>query len=891
MTALKKFLAGVSALFRKKRLQEELDQELSNFIDDAAEDKMRGGMPRDQALRAARVEMGSTEAVKDEVHDSGWESLLVGIWQDIRYGLRSLRKAGGFTTVATFTIALGIGATTVMFAVVDAVLIRPLPYKDANQLMFLTEAYQRRPGMSLSFPNFKDWRSQNQVFSSIAAYQPSSFTLTGSGLPEQVEGRYITHEWFQTLGVTPVLGRDFIAQDDRPSAEPVVMLSYELWQRRFSGDTSVIGRAVAMNGSSFTIIGVAPRAVNFRTFQPAVYVPFGLQENAPFTQDRTGHAGIYAVARLKSGVSLEHARQDMDVIAERLQKLFPVTNRDDWVSVRPLREFVVGDVRVGLLVLLCGVAVLLLIACGNVANLLLARASTRSGELAIRMALGASRARVVRQMLTESLLLATAGGLVGVVLAKAGTGFFVRAVSESLPRAGEIAVDGRALAFSLLTVILTGIVFGIAPALHASGTQAGSSLKESIRASAGSESMRLRSLLIVGELALSLGLLVAAGLLIRSFLRVIDVDPGFNAKNVLAATMVMGPKYADPQRGQLFFDEVMRNVRAVPGVTSAAAILPLPLSGNEWDTNFLLEGQSLSAEFQGTNSEIGYFGPNYLKAMRVPLISGREFTEADNATSSPVAIVNAEFAQRYWPKQDPIGKQIRVLSSDDLSLSPTGKHSVWRTVIGVIGNVKQYGLDAKTVPTIYMPFTQPDSDVALQRDLVIRTASDPLAVAEEVRRAVAKADRDQAISFVRPMEQYVSESLAPRELYVAVLGGFAASALLLAAIGIYGVISYWVAQRRREIGIRMALGAQARQILRLVLGRTARLIALGVFLGGLGSLALGRWMQSLLFGVGTVDAGVFLAVTALLAAVALLACYLPARRATKVDPNIVLRYE
>ena len=889
MPLLRNLIGGLKDLFRKRHNQQELDEELDSFLEAAVENKMRSGMSHEEALRAARVEIGSTAAVHDRVHATRWESLIFTVWQDIRYGMRTLRKAAGFTTVAVLTIALGIGATTIMFAVVDAVLVRPLPYKDPEKLMFLTEAYQRRPGMSLSFPNFTDWRNQNTVFSSIAAYQPSSFTLTGSGLPEQLEGRYITHDWFQTLGITPVVGRDFLLQDDRPAAEPVVILSHGLWQRRFGADPNIVGRAITLNEKRFTVIGVAPAAAYFRIFQPELYVPFGLQENAPFTQDRSGHAGIYAVARLKPGITLERARENMDLIAARLQQQFPQNNREDWVSVRPLQEVVVGGVRAGLLVLLSGVAVLLMIACCNVANLLLARASTRTTEVGIRMALGASRLRVVRQMLTESLLLAAGGGLIGVIIARSGLAVFVRFVSEWLPRSAEISLDGRVLVFTLLIVISTGILFGLAPALHASATRARGTFNRSLRSSASFGAMRLRSLLIVGELALSLGLLVGAGLLVRSFLQVIDVSPGFNPQNVLSATMIMNERYGEGDKAELFFAEVMRNVRVIPSVTSASAILPLPLSRDEWDANFLLEGQSLSADFQGTNSEVGYFAPDYLKTMQVPLVGGRAFTESDNANALPVAIVNAEFARRYWPNQDPIGRKIKLLKREDFS--PTGKHSPWRTVVGVIGNVKQYGQDERTVPTIYTPFAQPSSEAVLARDLVIRTASDPSSIIEEVRRAVAAADRDQAISAVKPMERYLSESLADRELYLTLLGGFAVTALLLAAIGIYGVISYWVTQRRREIGIRMALGAQVQQILKLVLGRTARLIVLGVLAGCAGSLLLGHWMQSLLFGVRVLDAEVFLAVTALLAGVALLASYLPARRASRVDPNIVLRSE
>jgi putative ABC transport system permease protein len=890
MPLLRRIFIGLLDLFRQRRNQHDLDEELHDFLEAAIENKMRSGMTHEQALRAARMEMGSTAAVRDRVHDSNWESLLVSAWQDVRFGARTLRKAPSFSLTAVLTIALGIGATTIMVALVDGILIRPLHYKNSAQLMYLTEAYQRRPGMSLSVPNFRDWEAQNEVFSSMAANQPQSFTLTGNGLPEQLEGRYVTNNWFRTLDLTPILGRDFLPQDDHASADPVVMLGYSLWQRRFGSDPNIVGRTITLNQRSFTVIGVAPRGAYYRTFQPDLYAPLGLEYDQPWTQQRGGHGGIYAIARLKPGITLERARQDMDVIAGRLQQQFPQTNRDNWISVRPLREVVVGDARIGLLVLSAGVALLLLIACGNVANLLLARASSRTTELRVRMALGASRIRLVRQMLTESVLLAAAGGLVGILLCKAGEKLLFRAISDSLPRAGEISVDGRVIAIAFLIVVLTGVLFGLAPAFYASATRSGSSLTEASRTSATWGTMRLRNSLIVGELALALGLLVGAGLLARSFARVLAVDPGFNPQNVLTADLIMQDKYADKEKAELFFAEVMHNIRALPGVVSAAAITPLPMSGNEWDTYFLLDGESLSSESKPRDTEIAYLSPDYLKTMQVPLLSGRTFLESDTETSAPVAIVNAAFARQYWPNQNPIGRHVRLLISEDTLPSST-KHSVWRTVVGLIGDVKQYGLDSKTVPTVYTPFAQQESGPVLRRDLVIRAASDPLSLAEEVRKAIAQADRDQAISAVQTMEQYISESLAARELYMAVLVGFAISALALAAIGTYGVISYWVAQRRREIGIRVALGAQSGQILKLVLKRITRLVISGVILGGAASLLMGRWMQSLLFGVSAADMKVFIVVMVLLAGVAVLACYIPARRAVKVDPNLVLRYE
>jgi putative ABC transport system permease protein len=813
-------------------------------------------------------------------------------WHDLRYARRTLFRTPAFTVIAVATLALGIGATTVMFAVVDAVLLRPLPYKDADRLVFLTESYQRHPGMSLSVPNLLDWRAQNRVFSSIGAIQPSPMTLTGNGTPQQLEGRYVTYDFLRTLGIAPALGRDFAADDDRAGAPRTLILSFGAWQRLFAADEHVVGRAVTVDQQPYTVIGVLPRGFVYGNSAIDVLAPIGLQFTETWTKQRASHAGIYAVARLKDGVTLEQAKADMDGIAERLQQQYPATNRDDWASVRMLRAYAVRNVRDALLMLMGAVGFLLLIACANVANLLLARAAGRRKEVAIRAALGASRWRLITQLLTESVLLGCCGGATGVLIALWGTRALVGATVDALPRFAQIALDIRVLAFTFAVSILTGVIFGLAPALQSSFTRSSETLKEGERGSSDAGSHRLRSALVVAELSLSLALLLGTGLLVRSFVRVLQVNAGFDTHNVLSATMRLSEvNYKDPAKAEAYYRDVMQRVQAIPGVLSASAITPLPLSGNEWDTSYWIEGGPEPEPGKFPSTEIGFFDPEYLKTMEIPLLAGRTFTAADNLTSLPVIVVNDEFVKKHWPNDNPIGKRMK------LSVGPGGKtaegtESPWRTVVGVIGTVKQYGLDSPVVPQVYFPYAQPDGNAAMSfRYLVVRTAGDPLALSETLRKTVAGADPDQAISNVESMDQYLGETLASRKLVMGLLAAFAGLAMLLAGIGIYGVISYTVAQRTREIGIRMALGARREQVLGLILRGAGIVISASIVIGTVLALALGRSLKAFLYGVPATDAGVFSVVILFLALIALLASYLPARRATKVDPMIALRYE
>ncbi|HKD79519.1 MAG TPA: ABC transporter permease [Candidatus Angelobacter sp.] len=813
-----------------------------------------------------------------------------GLLQDVRYGWRMLMKSRVFAISGALTLAVGIGATTLMFAVIDSVLLRSLPYPNAERVLWISETAKDQGVISASIPNFRDWQEQNHSFAAMAARQWQTFVMSGDGLPQQLEGVNVTHEYFGVLGVAPILGRNFRTEDDQPGAALTVIISNGFWHRQFASNPDIIGRAITLSQKRYTIIGVLPPQWSNAEQVSAVYVPLGLQAHEPFFSRRIARAGIYVVGLLKPGVTRTQAQADLGNIAARLQQQYPDSNRDNGVELVPLRDrLIVGQSRPALLLLMAAVACLLLIACGNVANLLLARAAVRTKEIAIRAALGASRTRLLRQLLTESLLLAMGGGAAGLLLALWGKHMVSASLANAVSPLARVEIDVRVLAFAVAVSVVTGIVFGIAPALHASSSSFSRDLQQPGRTSHASGAQRLRDSLVVAELAMSLALLAGAGLLVRSFVRVLNVSPGFNPRNVLTAIMVMpNERYNDVAKAEAFFDEAMRQIRAVPGVTSASAVTPLPLSFNEYDTDYQLEGDTPGTS---RNTEVGYLATDYARTMKIPMLEGREFTAADNAKAPPVAMVNDTFAHTIWPGRDPIGQKIRL----DIPSNPNDMflaHTPWRTVVGVIATVRQYGQDARAVPAVYMPMAQPSVPIPMtRRDLVIRTSVEPESLVSDIRHAVALADVDQAISNVQTMQDYLADSLAARRLTMALLGVFAALATLLAGIGIYGVLSYWVEQRTREIGIRVALGAQRRQVLSLILRHAGGLVALSIVVGLGISLALGRWLRAMLFDISSLDAIVFCGVTLLIAALALFASYFPALRATRIDPIIALRAE
>jgi len=799
-----------------------------------------------------------------------WEDEM---FQDLRYGVRMLLKHPGFTLIAVLTLGLGIGANTAIFSIVNAVLLRPFPYQAPERLVILRERVSAGGGFSPSYPNFVDWRAQNTAFEAISAVrQNESFNFTGTGEPERLQGRLVSAEFFSLLGVKPLVGRDFLPEEDRPGATPAVILSYGLWQRRFGADPSILGQQLTLNNQSFTVVGVTPPNFQFGA-EADVTVPIGLQ--AERFKTRGGDPGADVVARLKPNVSPQQAETEMNLIAVRLEQQYPESNKGRRVRVTPLHERFVGDVRQPLLILLGAVGLVLLIACANVANLLLVRASARQKEMAVRVALGAHPQRIIRQLLTESVLLAALGAALGTLLAFWGTRLIAAQMPDGIPRLQEAQVDAPVLFFTLAVSLLTGLLFGLAPALQASRPNLTEELKEGERGSSGRR-QRLRSVLVVGEVALTLTLLVGAGLLIQSFRRVLAVDPGFEAQNLL--TLQLSVNNPDGQQVANFLDQLLQRVQGLPGVKSVAVSNGLPFDMANYP-GFLIEGRT---EPNHKGSGLRYsVSPDYFRTMGIELLKGRLFTAEDTRDSPQVIVINEVLARQYFPNEDPLGKRL----VQALPNSPSYE------IVGVVRHVEHYNLDGRNSvqPQFYTNFNQAPSRG--RTNLLVRTEVEPLGLAAAVRAQVAALNKDQAVFNVRTMEQIVAQSVAARRFSMLLLTVFAVVALALASLGIYGLMSYAVAQRAREIGVRMALGAQVSDVLKLVIGQGMKLAFIGVALGLVASVALTRTMKTLLFGVSATDPVTFAALALLLIAVALLACFVPARRATKVDPMIALRHE
>ena len=804
------------------------------------------------------------------------------LWQDIRYAVRMMGKNLGVTAIVVVVLALGIGANAAIFSVVNAALLRPLPYVDPDELVRLTEDSPNVPQMSISYPNFLDWREQNKVFSGIAAMQFRSLNLTGTDAPERLAGRGVSAEFFNMLGVSPALGRSFAAEEDRPGANPVCIISHGLWDRRFGSDSAIINKQVTLSGASYTVIGVLPASYAFGT-PTDVFVPIGLR--ADEMKERGNHPGIYAIARLKPGVTVETARGELIAMAQRIGVQYGMKGNS--ATLTPLQEAFVGDVRRPLLILLGAVGFVLAIGCANVANLLLARAATRQKEMAIRAALGAGRLRIIRQLLTESILLAFLGGTIGLLLAIWGIDLLRSASIDSLPTTAVIKLDGKVLIFTLLVSLVTGIVFGLAPAFAAAKADLHDTLKEGGRGSGpGGRSAWLRSTLVVSEVALSLVLLVGAGLLVRSFVRILDTDPGFKPRNLLTMQLALNAKQDEGAKVLNFFNDLNGRIKSLPGVESAAFSNGIPLGGTA-DTSFAIVGRAKPEPGKQPQTMLYIPSPDYLQAMGIRLIKGRFFTMQDTQDSPRVAVIDEMFARQQFPNEEPLG---HYLAGD-------GKDNPDAEIVGVVAHVKHFGLDAeeRVQPQLYLPFNQAPDDLlpilSPRMSLVIRTTTDPLSVVAAVRREVQTLDPNQPVFNVSTMEKTLDQSLGTQRLSMALLAVLASLALILAAVGIYGVMSYTVTQRTHEIGIRMAIGAQRRDVFRLVIGRGMVLVLIGVALGLIASFSLTRLMRTMIFGVAPTDPATFVTIAILLTSVALVACYVPGRRATKVDPLVALRYE
>jgi putative ABC transport system permease protein len=806
-----------------------------------------------------------------------------------------LRKSPGFTAVAVLSLALGIGANTAIFSVVNAVLLRPLPFPESEQLVMLWETNPKlmrvfgSDRMPAAAPTLREWQTQNSVFDGMAGFQDQTFDLVGTDEPEVVLGARVTASLFSVLAVNAAHGRTFLPEEDQPGRDDVVVMSHALWQRRFGGDTGMLGQTIVLDGASYTLVGIMPPGFRFpggiglgrrlrmgpRThlWKPMAFTP---------GEANSGGRNFYVVARQKRDVSLEQARAEMSTIAEGLQQ--QDSRLKDWgVMVVPLHEEMTGSLRPALLILFGAAGFVLLITCVNVANLQLARATARYREVAIRQALGAGRLRVVAQLLIESILVGLLGGALGILLANWGLGFFVAFGPSDMPRIHEIDIDGYVLGFALLISLLTGVLFGLAPALHVSDPKLNESLKEGGRtATQGFRRHRVHGLLVVSEVALSLVVLTGAGLLMRSFVQLMKVNTGLQPEGVLTLQVsVPHFKFRTPQQRSAVLQEILPRIETLPAVDSVGAISFLPVTGDANLTRTVPEGSPLIPEEKWPSIEMRRATPGYFRAIGVPLLKGRLFTDYDSSEAPPVVIVNDSLARRFWPNEEPIGKRIKQSGS---------RKAPWVTVVGVVADVRQASLDREARLQVYYPYAQ----MGFRRPwttFVVRTAADPMLQVTAVKSRIWSFDGDLPIYNVRTMNQVVSDSVAPRRFQMLLLGFFAAVALILAAVGIYGVISYSVSERLHEIGIRMALGAGRGDVLRLVLKRGLVLVLAGVSAGLVGAFALTRLLASQLYGIAATDPVTFIGVSAFLVAVALLATFIPARRATKVDPMVALRHE
>ncbi|HEY7544694.1 MAG TPA: ABC transporter permease [Blastocatellia bacterium] len=793
-------------------------------------------------------------------------------FHDLRYAVRQLLKKPGFAATAILTLALGIGANAAIFSVVNSVLLRRLPFKDPERLVMVWETIPSI-GLSENTPapaNFLGWREESQSFESMAALGPSFTNLTGGGEPEKIDSVRVSAELFPLLGVEPLVGRWFLPEEDRPGNNRVVVISHSLWQRRFVAARDIIGKNITLNDNAYTVVGVMPAHFRIPVIESELWIPMAFGPDARTELSRN----LFVLARLKSGVTHEQAQSELSAMAELWQKDSQGKFRFG-INIVPLQEQLTGRIRLALIVLLAATAFVILIACANVANLLLARASARQKEVAIRIALGATRWRLARQLLTESLLLAALGGIVGLLLAAWSMSLLASAMPESLAQAKEAAIDTKVAGFTFAVSLITGVIFGLVPALQSTRPNLNETLKEGGRDSSAVARKWTRNALVISEVAMALILLVGAGLLMRSFLRLSNVDMGFRPENLLAMQIQLSSsKYRDQSKRTAFFDQLLDRVRALPGVESAAVISGLPVSWTGGGSTFILEGR---AEPENTTpiSNHRFISPDYFRVMGIPVVSGRSFTPQDRENSEAVAIISESLARASWPDENPLGKRISWAGDSMM------------TIVGVVRDVR-LTVASEPKPHVYMPYTQ----IRIPPyELVIRAKSDPTSLASSVREEVWAIDKDQPVANIRTMEQILSASIARHRFNTILLAVFAALAIALATIGIYGVMSYTVSQSTREIGIRMALGAAQSDLMRLVIGRGLTLTLNGAAIGVAGAFALTRLMKSLLFGVTATDPITFVGVSALLILVAMLACYLPARRATRVDPMVALRYE
>jgi len=888
MSLLRSMADGLRSLFRKEQVGQELDEELNDFLEMAVEEKMKRGIRRKDALRAVRLERGSLEVTKEVVRSANWESQVEACWQDLRFAVRVLRKNSGFAAVAILTLALGIGANTAIFSVVQGVLLAPLPYREPDRLVTVwLNNFRLKSPTDLSYRDFIDWEHDAPPFEKMSAYAWRSFDLSSPGNPEHLEGREISATFLSTLGVELALGREFSAEEDRNGGAPVSIISNGLWRDRFGGSTTALGKSIVLDGVETTVVGVLQPGFRFGTDYADVYIPIG-QRKLVDANDRTVH-DVACIARLKRGVSLSQADAQMNAIQENIDRLNPETEQGLGAKILPAKELLVGDARSTLLLLLGAVGVVLLIACANVASLLLARSAGRAREFSIRAALGAGRGRIVRQLVTESVLLSVLGGVLGLAAAKWGLNAVLATLAADLPRSDNIHVNASVLFFALGVSIAVGFLFGLAPAHRSSRVDLQPSLQEGGRGSTGRHH-RMQSGLVIVQIALTLVLLAGAGLLFRTIQHMWKADLGFESRHVLTFQVGLSPSATKTGAGvRAAYQQLLDRIRQIPGVQGAGITTEVPMTHQINSIPFWVDSHRPASVAEAPRT-LGFItDPEFLQTMRIPLIRGRFISQQDTINSSLVAVIDSELARTYFPGKDPIGRTITFPQVGDYR------------IVGVVGHVQHWQVGFSS------PFMQNQSYVSIYQVqdrwmttidtwtwVVVRTPLDVSIMLPEIREAVYRAASDQTVYHAQTMAEIVSESMSPQRFPLILLGSFASLALLLASIGIYGVISYSVTQRAHEIGIRMALGAEKRDVFRMVVVQGLSLAFAGLVIGVTAALVLTRLLLSfshLLYGVGASDPATLASVSAVLIGVAILACYLPARRAMRVDPMVALRYE
>ena len=871
-------------LVTRRRIFNDLTEEIQQHLAEKTEALMAGGLSREDAERAAKREFGNVTRIEERGREAWVWPLVESLWADTRFAFRQLSKNFGFAFTAILTLALGIGATTAIFSLVNTVLLRPLPFPEQDRLMWLSQQDHSLPGVvpeALSYPDYFDWRAQNHTFSEMASFNGAGVTLESEGEAQRLDAQTVSANFFQTLGAAPMLGRDFRWEDERPGNR-TVMLSYALWQSNFGSSKKIVGRTIRMDDHAYMVAGVMPKDFQFPLENPAPALWKSIAEDAEGKDPQTAQRGfdvLGVIGRLKPGVTVEQAKADLSLIAGNLARQYPDNNKQYTSAlVEQELQHITGDTRPALRVLFCAVTLVLLIVCANVAGLLLARGSRRSAEFALRTAIGASHAAIIRQLLVESVTLSLCGGVAGIALAYALVRASVRLMPLDIPRMEDASIDAGIVVFDLLLSLFTGLLFGILPAWRVSRSSPADALRDGSRSVAGGHGQnRVQNGLVIAQTAIGLVLLVVSGLFIRSFVRILNVDPGFDPKQVLTAKI--GISRDKLSHNVQFYEQLLARVSALPGVRSASAGWPLPMSNGNASVSFAIEGRPMAKGDEPSES-LGLAMPGYFETMRIPLVAGRLFDERDGVKGAPTILIDRTFANRYFPGENPIGKHIRVEEGDDVF-----DHSM-REVVGVVGDIKRKGLTAEAEPQYYLPFAQA---VITNPPLVVRTSGDAAAVQAAIRGVVREIDKSVPVYQASTLEDYISKSTAQPRFQTFLLTGFAGMALILATIGLYGLLSYMVVQRTLEIGLRMALGAQRSDVLGMIVRRGLTLALIGVGVGLAIAVAITRLISGMLYGIRPTDPLTFAATAGLFLLVSIAASSLPAYRAARMDPMKTLR--